>query len=184
MKEYLNTLVGKYIKVDRGGPESRSGLLLDVQNNYFALLTREDGVVYYNLQHIKSFTRDPKKDHETSAIKLPKTFTYFKGESFKDVLSKLVFTWVVINRGGPERVEGVLISVDNTGISLVLKDEVVNVSDFHIRNVSYGNNPFPKEKGENQNKSEQNKSDQSKNDQSKNEENKNQQNKDEQNKDN
>ncbi len=152
MKEYLNTLVGKHIKVDRGGPESRSGMLLDVQDNYFALLTEEDGVVYYNLQHIKSFTRDPKKDHEALAVKLPKSFTYFKGDSFKDVLSKLVFTWVVINRGGPERVEGVLISVDEAGISLVLKDEVVNVSNFHIRNVSYGNNPFPKEKEENQDK--------------------------------
>lgn len=152
MKEYLNTLVGKHIKVDRGGPESRSGLLLDVKDDFFTLLTEKDGVIYYNLQHIKSLTRDPKKDHETSAVKLPKTFTYIKGESFKDILSKLSFTWVVINRGGPERVEGVLIDVDRSGISLVLKDEVVKVSDFHVRNISYGNNPFPKEEEENKSK--------------------------------
>ena len=152
MREYLNSLVGKHIKVDRGGPESRSGLLLDVRGDFFTLLTEKDGVVYYNIQHIKSLTSDPKKDHEALTVKIPKTFTYIKGESFKEIVSKLAFTWVVINRGGPERVEGVLIDVDDSGISLVLKDEVVKVSNFHIRNISYGNNPFPKEEEDNKNK--------------------------------
>ena len=156
MKKYLDVMIGKHIKVDRGGPESRSGLLLDVKEDFFTILTKEDGVVYYNLQHIKSFTRDPKKDHEITATELPETFSYFQGETFKDVLAKLQYTWLVINRGGPERVEGVLISVDDTGISLVLKDEVVNVSDFHIRNISYGNNPFPTENEENENSEDKN----------------------------
>lgn len=165
MKEYLESMIGKHIKVDRGGPESRSGMLLDVKDDFFTMLTKEDGVVYYNLQHIKSFTRDPKKDHELTAMEeLPESFSYFQGKSFKDVLKKLEYTWLVINRGGPERVEGVLISVDNSGISLVLKDEVVNVSDFHIRNISYGNNPFPNEKEENENKDDEKKEDEKKKD--------------------
>lgn len=136
-------MIGKQIKVDRGGPESRTGLLLDVQDEFFTLLTKQDGVVYYNLQHIKSITRDPKL--ENVEIEVPDTFTYFTGDTFHEILKKLEFNWVTINRGGPERVEGVLTSVEDAGVSLVLKDEVVNVSHFHIRNISYGNNPFATE---------------------------------------
>ena len=144
MKEYLNSLVGKEIKVNRGGPESSSGLLLDVKDDFFTLLTKDDGVIYYKVQHIKSLTREPKKEYE-STMELPEDFTYFQGERFKDILNSLVLKWVYINRGGPEKVEGVLTSVGENGISLVLDDEIVDVSDYHIKSVSYGNNPFGEE---------------------------------------
>lgn len=34
-KDLLESLVGKIIKVDRGGPNSRTGKLLSVANDYF-----------------------------------------------------------------------------------------------------------------------------------------------------
>ena len=67
MRDYLKSMVGRHIKVDRGGPESRSGMLLDVQDDFFTLLTEEDGVVQYKLQHIKSLTREPKNDYSHHA---------------------------------------------------------------------------------------------------------------------
>ena len=60
-KEVLQTLIGKTIKVDRGGPESRIGKLLAVSEDHFTILTEADGVVYYLTHHIKSRQKTQKK---------------------------------------------------------------------------------------------------------------------------
>lgn len=59
-KELMGSLLNKVIKIDRGGPESRVGLLIGVEDDYIALLTKEDGVIYYHLHHIKSVTENAK----------------------------------------------------------------------------------------------------------------------------
>lgn len=43
-----------------------------------------------------------------------------------------------INRGGPEKLEGVLSDVNNHFVSLINKEEIVHLSMYHIRNISYG----------------------------------------------
>jgi spore coat protein B len=63
--------IGKVIRVDRGGPESRIGMLLDASEDHLCLLTEEDGVVYYNTKHIKSFT-DKIKGRWNSTLKFLK----------------------------------------------------------------------------------------------------------------
>ena len=59
-KEMIHSLVDRVIKVDRGGPESRVGRLLAAEDDYFALLHEEEGIIYYNTQHIKSVTYNSK----------------------------------------------------------------------------------------------------------------------------
>jgi spore coat protein B len=59
-KEMTKSLLGKAIKIDRGGPESRIGKLLDIYDDHLVLLTEEDGVLYYNTNHIKSVTENAK----------------------------------------------------------------------------------------------------------------------------
>jgi hypothetical protein len=45
-KDMMQSLVGKILRVDRGGAESRVGKLLAVGEDYFTLMTKEDGVIF------------------------------------------------------------------------------------------------------------------------------------------
>ncbi|WP_198166059.1 MULTISPECIES: hypothetical protein [Sporosarcina] len=136
-KETLNTLVGKVIRVDRGGPESRIGKLLAGNDEYLTLLTENDGIVYYKTHHIKSIT-DNSKNEMSINVELPEDFTLIDEEDFPGVLKKLEYQWVKINRGGPETLEGVVKEVTNDFIVIVFNEEVIRLSMFHIRNVSHG----------------------------------------------
>ncbi|MGG3467130.1 hypothetical protein ABES02_06275 [Neobacillus pocheonensis] len=136
-KDMMKSLVGKIIKIDRGGPESRIGKLLDVNEDHLVLLTEDEGVVYYNTHHIKSVTENAKEQLEFN-IEVPEGFTYKQADSFHGLLDSLKFQWVKINRGGPEKLEGVLSDINNDFVSLINKEEIVRLSMFHIRNISYG----------------------------------------------
>lgn len=136
-KKMLLSLIDKEVKVDRGGPESRVGKLLAVEDDHFTLLTVEDGIIYYNTQHIKSLTINTKNQSQLG-IEIPEDFEYVSAEDFKSVLLRLALRWVKINRGGPETLEGVMDYVDDDYITIVSNEEIVRISLFHIRNISYG----------------------------------------------
>ena len=136
-KETITTLVGKVIKVDRGGPESRQGLLLGSADDHLTLLTEKDGVVYYKTDHIKSITLNAKKGFEFK-LEVPEDFSYRSAENFQSLLNDLRYQWININRGGPEKIEGVLDEVHEDYVTLILNEEVIRLSMFHIRNVSSG----------------------------------------------
>lgn len=136
-KEMMNLFVGKTIKVDRGGPESRSGKLLAVLDDFFVLLTETDGVVYYKTNHIRSVTESSKDDMKFG-LKVPEKFDFKTADNFVKLLEGIRFQWVRINRGGPESFEGVLSEANKHFASLIVKEEVVRVSMKHIRNISYG----------------------------------------------
>jgi spore coat protein B len=131
------SLVGKTIKVDRGGPESRIGKLMAVLDDHLVLLTKDDGVLYYNTHHVKSVTENS-KDTMDLGIEVPENFEFKSADSFQGLLECLKFQWVRINRGGPEKLEGVISEINKDFVSLISKEEVVRVSMWHIRNVSYG----------------------------------------------
>lgn len=136
-KEMLLTLVDKVVKVDRGGPESRIGKLLEVNEDSITLLTEDEGIVYYKSHHIKSLT-DNSKNEMTFNVEIPENFEYKKGANFKGVLEELEYHWIKINRGGPETLEGVLDAINEDYVTIVANEEVIRLSMFHIRNVSYG----------------------------------------------
>ena len=134
IKQYFTN---KVIKVDRGGPESRIGKLLDAGDDYFAVLTVDEGVVYYHTRHIKSFTEYKKTQMEFD-FEVPKDFKFNKAKNFKELLESLNYLWVRINRGGPDTVEGILIEVKDDFVYVVTNDEVVRITLIHIKNVSNG----------------------------------------------
>ncbi|MDV6378111.1 hypothetical protein ORD22_07580 [Sporosarcina sp. GW1-11] len=136
-KEMLSSLVGKVIKVDRGGPESRIGMLLSGNEQYLTLLTEDDGIVYYKTHHIKSIT-DNSKNEMSIDVELPTGFKLIEEADFAGVLKTLEYQWVKINRGGPETLEGVVKAVTNDFVEIVFNEEVIRLSMFHIRNVSHG----------------------------------------------
>ncbi|MED1467418.1 hypothetical protein [Bacillus salipaludis] len=135
-KEMMSNFVGKTIKVDRHGPNSRVGKLLEVFDDGFILLTEKDGILYYNMQHIKSITEST-QDKIDAGVEAPEGFEYKKANTFNDLLKSLQYQWVHMNRG-PESIEGVLSEITPEYVAIIVKDEIVRFSMFHIRNISYG----------------------------------------------
>ncbi|WP_245698318.1 hypothetical protein [Sporosarcina ureilytica] len=133
----FHSLVDRVIKVDRGGPESRTGMLLGAKKDHITLLHEEEGIIYYNTHHIKSLTYNSKDQVEID-VDIPDDFTYIKAKDFRGILEKLTLRWVKINRGGPETLEGVMDVVTDDFVTIVANEEIVRVSMFHIRNISYG----------------------------------------------
>ena len=137
-QELLTSLVGKDVKVNRGGPESRTGRLLHGGADHFALLTEKDGVVYFNASHVKSISQNSRGEMEIASDDTTEDLYYFKEDMFTTLLSSLKYQWVGINRGGPEKLEGVLEDVNEDFVTLVLSEEVVRLATFHIKSISYG----------------------------------------------
>ena len=71
-------------------------------------------------------------------VEIPEEFKYIKAKDFKGVLRKLTLRWVKINRGGPETLEGIMDIVTDDFVTIVANEEIIRVSLFHIRNISYG----------------------------------------------
>ena len=136
-KEVMSMYLGKTIRVDRGGPESRIGKLLAVFDDYFVLFTEFDGIVYYKTNHIRSLT-ESSKDLLKLGVDVPEKFEYKTAENFHKLLETIKYQWVRINRGGTEALEGVLNDVNKEVCSLIVKEEVVRFALKHIRNISYG----------------------------------------------
>lgn len=132
----LHSLVDNIIKIDRGGPESREGRLIAAGVDYITLLTENEGVVYYRTHHIKSLTSNTKNDSQFD-FQVPDDFRFIQAEDFKGVLESLKYHWVQINRGGPEKLEGIVDQVNDNFVTIIAKEEVIRISMFHIRNVSY-----------------------------------------------
>ena len=88
-------------------------------------------------QHVKSLTYNSKNKVEFDLV-IPRSFEYIQAADFKGILEKLTLQWVKINRGGPETLEGVLDVVTDDFVTIVSNEEIIRVSLFHIRNISYG----------------------------------------------
>jgi spore coat protein B len=163
-KDLITSLMNKVVRIDRGGPESRIGKLLAVEDDHITLLTEDDGVVYYMTHHIKSITDNAKQGLEFN-IEVPENFEFLRANNCKSILEKLRFHWVQINRGGPETLEGVLNEANDDFVTIISNEEIIRLSMFHIRNISYGvkiEKPEPAESESKKNKDDSNKTDESK----------------------
>lgn len=120
------------VRIDRGGPESRTGKLLDVFSDFLVLYTANDGVIYYKIHHIKSISRET----EESILEQKEMPKFINANNFDDLLKNLKYSWVKINRGGPEKIEGVLVDSFEDHLVLTVHDEVNRIPTFHIRNIN------------------------------------------------
>ncbi len=141
-KASMESLVGRSVRVDRGGPESRSGKLLSVQQDYFVLYCENEGIVYYKKDHVKSLSLDSREVSDVIEAPAegeapPPVLQYFEADSFTSVLQSMHLYSVQINRGGPEKIEGVIVDATDDEVTLIVGKEVVKILPFHIRNISY-----------------------------------------------
>ncbi|NNU84549.1 spore coat protein CotH [Geobacillus sp. BMUD] len=166
--ELLQHLVDAYIQVNQGGPESKQGTLLGVNDDHIVLFTRDDGVVFYHLQHIKSISLPIKREetapeagssaneavdnvspssaddvspspedtstHQETLSPPP----YVNAQNLSDLLAHLTHTWVAINRGGPEAIEGILVPGGSGYYTIVNGNEIIRVHPHHIKSISCG----------------------------------------------
>ncbi|WP_180994273.1 hypothetical protein [Bacillus sp. Marseille-P3661] len=129
---YLSSIIGKEVRVFKGGPEASHGKLVGARPDFFTLLSGKDEVIYYQTQHIKSVI----ENSQTNMISIvPETLLV--ADDFHKLLSNLVGQLIRINRGGPESRKGALLYVTEDYLALEThKDEVIYYSIEHIKSVS------------------------------------------------
>ncbi|GAB6436704.1 spore coat protein B [Bacillus luti] len=131
--DFLKDLVGSYVRVNRGGPESQKGTIISVCSDYFVLKNEKGELYYYQLRHLKSITKNTKEsgpsDCEGSDCEC--------AEDFEALLQSFKYCWVKINRGGPEKVEGILQDVSCEFVTLIIKEEIILIAIAHIKSVNY-----------------------------------------------
>lgn len=128
----LSDYVGSDVKINFGGPESRTGELVAVKSDYLVLNTEEEGVVYYQLSHIKGASIKVTEDDPLLFSKV----SFLDKPDFEGVLEALKYKKVKVNRGGPESVKGVLNDLTSDSLVLSVNDDLLLVPVFHIKSVS------------------------------------------------
>ncbi|WP_405131515.1 hypothetical protein MHB43_05550 [Paenibacillus sp. FSL H8-0317] len=128
----IRGLLGREIKINRGGPDSVQGTLTDVRWDYMAMNCKE-GIVYVNESHVKSITDTGRSGgNRNAAMGNP-----IPSNTFLGVMQALRFRRVQINRGGPEKVEGILADANQNQLIMTLKNqEIVRIPMQHVKSVS------------------------------------------------
>ncbi|MBZ6491265.1 spore coat protein CotH [Bacillus subtilis subsp. subtilis] len=134
----FHSLIGQFmnqsVQFNQGGPESKKGRLVWLGDDYAALNTNEDGVVYFNIHHIKSISKhepDLKIEGQTPSGVL-------EADDLSEVFKSLTHKWVSINRGGPEAIEGILVDNADGHYTIVKNQEVLRIYSYHIKSISLG----------------------------------------------
>jgi spore coat protein B len=128
---HLENLIGKTVRINRGGPDSYSGKLLSIHSDYLVLQT-EQSVLYINTSHVKSVTEMPGGSYKFDDYDPD----YVSADNFHSLLQELRHKFVQIHGGGPEKIEGFLAEVNDDYLMVVVKNEIVRVPTFHIKSVS------------------------------------------------
>ena len=142
-KEILKLMEFKNVQIDRGGPESLTGTLLGISDNFLTLQSENNGDVHYQIHHIKSVSVE-----KGEAAENPTPYVA-PAENFSNLLKSFQHSWVTINRGGPESVEGVLAEMTKGYVTIIHHEKVFRLTEYHIRNISRGSKHDKKKQQEN-----------------------------------
>jgi|GEM_PF-293183 len=152
----FGNLVGRNVKINRGGPDSIDGLLLDAQSDYLVAVA-DGGFVYVKDEHVKSITDTGKSGGERESIVNP-----IRAYDFVGVMQALRYRYVKVNRGGPEKLEGIIVDVNQNYLILTVKgQEVVHVPVSHIKSITVIRGGNSNKSGGNQNQNSSSKGNQS-----------------------
>ncbi|ANV73876.1 MULTISPECIES: hypothetical protein [Bacillus] len=130
--DFLKDLIGSFVRVNRGGPESQKGTIVAVCSDYFVLKNEKGELYYYQIRHLKSITKNAKDCKADDCRWLECECE----DDFEKLLQSFKYCWVKINRGGPEKVEGILQDVSCEFVTLIVKEEVILVAVSHIKSVT------------------------------------------------
>lgn len=160
---FLNSLKGKMVTIYRGGPESKTGKLLDVSEDYVTLQVtnendnndgeetnkenhtnnnnennKEQTVIYYQAHHLKSVSEDSKKNSmQLLEEENGEDVEYIQAENFFELIDRLKGEKIQINQGGPEVKNGDLLGSAQDFLVLNTEDDgVVYYHVYHVKSIS------------------------------------------------
>jgi spore coat protein B len=134
-KVLMSSMVGKVVNINRGGPEARTGLLLSAGEDYFVLQTKEEGVLYITSRHVNSISENTKQGIDFDR-NVSESLVWSRAADFTSMLGDLKHQWVTINRGDPEKIEGVLDDANDDYITLILNEEVIHLASYYVKSVA------------------------------------------------
>ena len=117
----FQSLVGKVVKINRGGPNSNEGVLLSSYSDYVSLLVGEE-VIYYPLKHIHSLTQNIKTTPSGGEKEGTNEIGCIRESSFIELLEALINQRVQINNG-PESRTGYLLIANKSMIVLFTEED-------------------------------------------------------------
>jgi hypothetical protein len=146
--EYLGNAIGKQIQIERGGPDKLQGKLLAVKDDHLIVQT-ENGIVYVNSQHIKTISEPilcEVQEGTDETLCTPEPIVIDAGD-LRDLLSQLTHKLVKINQGGPNSLEGVLLTLREDAVTIVHKmKDYVHYPLYHIKTITWVMNANKEEK--------------------------------------
>jgi spore coat protein B len=169
----FNELLGHFkdqtIRINGKGPESKFGTLIDVKDDFLVLYTEQDGLIFYKEQHIKSFSHaipttsqevvEEKENvdqptvteevtEETAVDKMKEVYEQIIADNTANLMTNLKYSWIKINRKGPESMEGLLVEANDDYLVLVVNNEIFRIATYHVKNFSLSINPLEEQKDE------------------------------------
>lgn len=142
-------MIGKLVKLGRGGPGERKGYIAATRRDYLSLYTTDGQLVHYPLQHLKCCTEVVEAETDGSAPSMSATEVMTQGmaTAFPPTFTELVASHrgklITVYDHGPESATGFLFDVGADFIQLVTgPQDMVYYPLFHIRSLS-----VPQQKG-------------------------------------
>ncbi|MGD8192197.1 hypothetical protein ACQCN2_19680 [Brevibacillus ginsengisoli] len=134
----LLSSLGKIVRVYKGGPESKIGRLISVTESYILLDTLNEGVIFYNLEHIKSMSEDLNVTYAPAIYRPDDYFVRFSSlPTLNEVLESMKYSLVRVDRGGPESRVGRLLGVAPDFFVLSTKEDgILYYTSHHIRSIT------------------------------------------------
>lgn len=132
---YLRQILGRFVQVERGGPEACQGWLYAVQSDYLTLRSECGSDLHLPLHHVRSVTPLPLPPlHPTEAAE-----TDALPEYFRNLLQRHVGDQVRLYHAGPEVTVGTLRECGQDFLLLEISpDEVAGFTLFHVRSLYVG----------------------------------------------
>ncbi|MGW6381007.1 hypothetical protein, partial [Peribacillus butanolivorans] len=131
---YLEALKGKFVKVFKGGPDSREGKLLEVKDDYIVLQTADNQLVYYASKYLKMVIGQAKK---SGVDVLPVDEARVFPNTYLGLLETLVASSIKVNGGGPEsKIGRVLDAKEEFLVLSTEKDGLVVFPFSNVKNVT------------------------------------------------
>lgn len=160
-KASMDSFIGRSVRIDRGGHESRIGKLIDVKDDHFVVHIENEGMIYYKNDHVKSLTLDTRETNDyyedPEATSQQPALLYIDADNFTSLLQSMQYYSVQINRGGPEKIEGVIVDATDSEVTMIVGNELIKLLPFHIRNISYSSKNNNEQNNNNNNESKRNK---------------------------
>lgn len=79
---------------------------------------------------------------------LKEVYGHIFADKMHGVLTNLKYSWIKVNRKGPESLEGMLVDSNDNHLVIVVDNEILRVSTFHVKNFSVKNKVVKDESSE------------------------------------